>query len=138
MRRLHRPHHITARRALVLIAIVTISVTLGAGIVMWLVDRSAYPTVGAGLWWALQTVTTVGYGDQLPDNRPGRAVAATVMVFGIAFLTVATATVTAMFIESARSRLAEQNNTEPNEDVAGLREEIELLRRDLRRLTDDR
>ena len=55
-----------------------------------------------GLWWAIQTVTTVGYGDVVPTSTLGRLVAALVMIVGIGFLTVITAVITSTFIESAR------------------------------------
>ena len=57
-----------------------------------------------GLWWAIQTVTTVGYGDVVPTSTLGRLVAALVMIVGIGFLTVITAVITSTFIESARRR----------------------------------
>ena len=57
------------------------------------------------MWWAIQTVTTVGYGDLVPTSTTGRFIAALVMVVGIGFLTVITATITSTFIESARRRL---------------------------------
>ena len=37
---------------------------------MRLLDPSEYPSIGRGLWWAIQTVTTVGYGDVTPDTPP--------------------------------------------------------------------
>ena len=53
---------------------------------MTVVDRNSFPTVGAGLWWAAQTVTTVGYGDHVPESVAGQLVAVLVMLFGIGFL----------------------------------------------------
>ena len=66
--------------------------------------RQGRSTVGEGLWWALQTITTVGYGDVVPSSGTGRAIGAFVMISGIAFLTVITAAVTATLIEAARRR----------------------------------
>ncbi len=71
------------------------------------VDRQEYPTIGKGLWFALQTVTTVGYGDVTPKHADGRFIAAVMMLTGIAFLAVITAAVTASLIESSRRRFAE-------------------------------
>ena len=69
-------------------------------------------TSGWGLWWAVQTVTTVGYGDTVPQTLAGRALATLVMLTGIGFISVVTAAITAAFIESARRRLdAEQAAT---------------------------
>jgi voltage-gated potassium channel len=94
----------TARRAGMLIATVTVIVTFAAGVLMRVVDHSEFPNVWLALWWAVQTVTTVGYGDVTPKNETGRVIAAIVMLTGIGFLTVVTASITAVFVESARRR----------------------------------
>ena len=94
----------TARRAGLLIATVTVMVTIAAGVLMWALDHEEFPNIGLGLWWAVQTVTTVGYGDVAPRNEIGRVIATLVMLTGIGFLTVVTASITAVFVESARRR----------------------------------
>ncbi len=97
---------LTAARAARIIALVTVSVTLVSGIVIHWLDEANFPDVGGGLWWAVQTVTTVGYGDLVPKTTAGRLVAALVMVLGIGFLTVITAAITSAFVEGAREREA--------------------------------
>ncbi len=96
---------LTASRAALIIATVTISVTIVAGVLIHFTDRKNFPNIGEGLWWAIQTVTTVGYGDVVPTSTTGRVVAALVMVVGIGFLTVITAAITSTFIEAARRRI---------------------------------
>ncbi len=96
---------LTAGRAARIIASVTISVTIIAGWLIHLTDSQNFPTMGDGLWWAVQTVTTVGYGDAVPTSTTGRLIAAFVMVGGIGFLTVITAAITSTFIENTRRRL---------------------------------
>ncbi len=95
---------LTARRAAMIIASFTLTVTVIGGVMVWITDRSDFPSLGRGLWWALQTVTTVGYGDVVPTTTTGRVIGAVVMLSGIAFLTVITASVTAALIEAARKR----------------------------------
>jgi voltage-gated potassium channel len=95
---------LTARRAAGIIASYTVLVTFAGGLVAWLTDRKDFATLGEGLWWALQTVTTVGYGDIVPSSGTSRVIGAVVMISGIAFLTVITAAVTAALIEAARRR----------------------------------
>jgi len=95
---------LTARRAARIIASVTLSITLVSGVLIHFTDEKTYPTIGDGLWWAIQTVTTVGYGDLVPTSTEGRLVAGLVMLLGIGFLTVVTAAITSSFIESARRR----------------------------------
>jgi voltage-gated potassium channel len=68
-------------------------------------DEKTVPNIGEGLWWARQTVTTVGYGDLVPTSTVGRLVAALVMLAGIGFLTVVTPVITSTFIESARGHM---------------------------------
>jgi voltage-gated potassium channel len=103
--RLLLPSDVTARRAGVAVAVVTVAATVVGGLLIWLVDRDEFPTVGRGLWWALQTVTTVGYGDAVPARTQGQIIAAVVMLVGIGFIAVTTAAITAVFLESARRRL---------------------------------
>ena len=92
----------TPRGAATVIASMSALMTLAAGVLVTIVDHDNYPSIGEGLWWAVQTVTTVGYGDNVPTNTAGRFVAVVVMLLGISFLTVITAAITSSFV--ARSR----------------------------------
>jgi voltage-gated potassium channel len=62
-----------ARRAAGIIAAFTVLITVAGGILERLVDHHEFPTIGRGVWFALQTVTTVGYGDLTP-RQPRRPV----------------------------------------------------------------
>jgi voltage-gated potassium channel len=95
---------LTARRAAAIIAGFTIAITVSGGVLERFLDHREFHTVGKGLWFALQTVTTVGYGDVTPKLRQGRIIAAVIMLAGIAFLAVITASVTATLIETSRRR----------------------------------
>jgi len=96
---------LTTGRAAWIIACVTVLMTIISGVLIHLTDKQNYPEISDGLWWAIQTVTTVGYGDLVPTSTTGRFIAALVMVVGIGFLTVVTAAITSTFIESGRRRL---------------------------------
>ena len=96
---------LTIRRAARIIASVTVSVTIVAGVLIHFTDPKNFANIGEGLWWAIQTVTTVGYGDLVPTSASGRLVATLVMLVGIGFLTVITAVITSTFIETARRRI---------------------------------
>jgi voltage-gated potassium channel len=117
----------TARRAGLLIASVTVIVTLAAGVLMWVLDRDEFPNVWLGLWWAVQTVTTVGYGDVTPVDPIGRAIAAVVMLTGIGFLTVVTAAITAVFVESARRRVRDVTEQAESDRHAEILERLERI-----------
>jgi voltage-gated potassium channel Kch len=101
---------------------VIVSVTLGtvvvAGILIRIVDDKEFDSVWVGMWWALQTVTTVGYGDIVPEEFSGRIIGAVVMLEGIAFLTVVTAVITSTFIERGRRERALAEGAPPPADVA--------------------
>ena len=103
-RRLDRliEHAVNPRKAAVVIATVTTAITLLTGWLMTIVDHTGFPTLGSGMWWAVQTVTTVGYGDHVPETFVGQLVAALVMLLGIGFLTVITAAITSTFVARAR------------------------------------
>jgi voltage-gated potassium channel len=70
---------------------------LGA-IVMRAVDQENFPSLGTAAWWALQTITTVGYGDAVPTTAAGRVVGGVVMVLGVSFIALLTAGVTSTVI----------------------------------------
>ena len=91
----------SVRNAAGVIVVATAVVVVGAGILISVVDNEEYPGVGVGMWWALQTVTTVGYGDVTPAELSGRLVAAVVMLYGIAFLAIVTAVITSTFVARA-------------------------------------
>ena len=94
----------TPRGAAIIIGVVTTSITVAAGLLMTVVDHDNFPSIGGGLWWAVQTVTTVGYGDKVPANDAGRIVAALVMLLGIGFITVITASITGAFVQHSQGR----------------------------------
>ena len=64
------------------------------------VDSSDFKGYWDGIWWAVVTVTTVGYGDLYPTTVPGRIVGMLLMLVGIGFLAVLTATIASHFIQT--------------------------------------
>lgn len=92
----------TPRGAAGVIAAATTVITVAAALLMTVVDHGNFPSLGSALWWAAQTVTTVGYGDDVPTTVKGQLLAVVVMLFGIGFLTVVTAAITSSFIERSR------------------------------------
>ena len=118
--------------------IITITVTIIAGVLMRLTDPDEFENVWEGLWWASQTVTTVGYGDVLPSSPAGRLLAVLVMMIGVTFLTVTSAAIASAFVEAARRRrmaegTGEASAAEMHEELRQLSEEVRRLRQDLER-----
>jgi voltage-gated potassium channel Kch len=99
-----------------------------AGVLMWLVDREDFPSLGLALWWAVTTVTTVGYGDAVPEEPAGRALAAGLMIFGFASLSLLTGIVASLLVHrrTAGDAKAESVLVRIDERLA----EVERLLRD--------
>jgi voltage-gated potassium channel len=97
---------LTVGRATQLVVGVTLAVTVGGGAMIWALDHKEFSDFGTSLWWAVQTVTTVGYGDIVPHQTVGRLIGTVIMLSGIGFIAVMTAAVTASLIEQARRRQA--------------------------------
>lgn len=92
-----------------LVSVTVLVVVLGA-LAVRIFDRSEYPSFGRALWFTLQTVTTVGYGDVTPQETEGRIVAAVVMLTSIGLITVITAAVTSTFVAAASRREAQRDD----------------------------
>jgi voltage-gated potassium channel len=77
-----------------------------------IVERSAKGSnihdFGQGLWWAMVTVTTVGYGDRYPVTPFGQGVAIVLMLVGIGLIGVLTATVASFFVDQKTDKLEER------------------------------
>jgi voltage-gated potassium channel len=103
---------LTPLRAGLAIATAMLFLTLVCGVVIRLLDPADFHSIGEGLWWAVQTVTTVGYGDVVPKAVSGRIVATILMVAGIGIISVVTAVITAAFLENVRRRLGDPGHGE--------------------------
>ncbi len=118
---------LTARRAAAIIAGFTVVITVAGGVFERVLDHREFHTIGKGLWFALQTVTTVGYGDVTPRLRQGRIIAAVVMLAGIGFLAVITASVTATLVESSRRRFAAGAEADEAQRLAEINERLSRI-----------
>jgi voltage-gated potassium channel len=99
-----------SNRILLYLAGITLGLSAGAGFLMHVIDEEAFPTVGTGVWWAVVTFCTVGYGDVVPNDALGRVVASIVMVFAITFITIVTALVTSALVTAEQRRREEAEN----------------------------
>jgi voltage-gated potassium channel len=108
------------RNAAFVIIAVTVSAVIVGSLVIWLFDRRDFPDYGTALWFALQTVTTVGYGDVTPESTVGRVVGGIVMIVAIAFLTVVTALITSTFVEALQARRRQDAEVAQRDATASL------------------
>jgi hypothetical protein len=89
----------------VIVTATALVVVLG-GLMMRVFDHKEYHSVWLGMWWVLQTVTTVGYGDLTPTAPIGKILTSIVMLWGIAFLAIITAAITSVFVARAQQERA--------------------------------
>jgi len=121
------------RQAAVVIAVVSTSITLIAGLLMTVIDHRNFPSLGSGLWWAVQTVTTVGYGDRVPTSVGGQLLAALVMLLGIGFITVITAAITSSFVSRARLERSQGEDVSLPEQFTKIDERLARIEEAVRR-----
>jgi voltage-gated potassium channel len=92
------------RNAVYVMIAITLGIVLVGGVIVWVFDARDFPDLGGALWYTLQTVTTVGYGDHVPTSAVGRIVGASVMVVAVALIAILTASITSVFVEAAQRR----------------------------------
>jgi voltage-gated potassium channel len=91
---------LTSGVAFRLAALLTVFIVVVAGSAQATFDAHDFHSVWDGVWWSVVTVTTVGYGDLYPKTVQGRLIGIVVMLVGIGFLSVLTATVAAHFVKT--------------------------------------
>jgi voltage-gated potassium channel len=89
------------RDAAYLIAAFWAIAVLAFGVVERLVDPKTFHSIWLGMWWAVETVTTVGYGDIVPDQTAGKLIAGFLMLGGLSLIAVVTAAITSGFVSRA-------------------------------------
>jgi voltage-gated potassium channel Kch len=106
------------------------------GVVERLVDPDTFDNVWLGMWWATQTVTTVGFGDVVPDSTVGQLFAAVLMVGGLSFFAVITGMITSIFV----ARIQAETGAESDQLALRVDEalgELKVIRSELARLHGD-
>jgi voltage-gated potassium channel len=101
------------------------------GVVERLVDPKTFHSVWLGMWWAIETVTTVGYGDIVPDQTAGKIIAAFLMMGGLSLLSVITAAITSGFVSRAAAQRRASGDDPVIQKLDQLAQEVEALRADI-------
>ena len=128
---------VSVRSATSVIIVATAVIVVASGAAIRALDHHEYTSIWEGMWWALQTVTTVGYGDVTPESVAGKFVAGAVMLAGVALVTIVTAAVTSSFVARVQAQrraevetgeeLAEQHLDARLEDIAARLERVERM-----------
>lgn len=120
-----------SNRIVLYLAGFTAVLSVAGGAAMRILNPDAFPSIGQGVWWAMQTVTTVGYGDIVPSNGWGKFVGGIVMLFGVTFLSLVTALVTSALITGEQRRreqaAAEDENRAAHESLARIEARLEAI-----------
>lgn len=101
---LRMSQHRLSGRLLQFALLAAVLIVVSSALIMFEIERHApHPniqTVGDAIWWAITSITTVGYGDRYPTTGAGRALATLVLISGIAIIGVVTASIAATFVRS--------------------------------------
>jgi voltage-gated potassium channel len=96
-----------ARAIGALLFILCLTVTI-SGALMYMIEADEQPTlfnsIPAAMWWAIETLTTVGYGDMVPMTPIGRMLGAVVALVGIGTLALFSGVITIGFLDQLRIR----------------------------------
>jgi voltage-gated potassium channel len=117
---------LTLRKAIGLIVAVAVVLAIAAAVLERLIDP-AFDTFPQALWFAVSTVSTVGYGDYVPESGAGRVVAAALMLTGLGLSPLITSVVVSILV-AKRSREARE---EELRDLNQILERLESLDRRL-------
>jgi voltage-gated potassium channel len=106
-----------ARSVTVGLALTFVALALVGAVVIRIADPDDFPSFGLAVWWALQTVTTVGYGDVVPKTSTGRLVGGIEMVLGVSFVAFLTAGVTSTVVRRGQAGAEEAERVREERDL---------------------
>jgi voltage-gated potassium channel len=122
---------LTLFRAVRMVAFVALTLAFIAAVLERLVDP-AMGNFADALWWAIVTVTTVGYGDVIPTSSAGRIIAGFLMVAGVSAIPITTSLVVSVFVARAQA----QQRARDEEMREELMARLERIERSLTARTD--
>jgi voltage-gated potassium channel Kch len=116
-----------ARSVTVGLALTFVALALVGAIVMRFADAHNFPSLGLAVWWALQTVTTVGYGDVVPTTSAGRVVGGVEMVIGVSFIAFLTAGVTSTVVQRGQAGAEDAERAREERDLQTIVDALALI-----------
>jgi len=118
---------VLVKNSLHYVTLITILLVISSGIAFnWLEHRViSIQGILQGIWWAITTVTTVGYGDLYPESHAGRILAVAVMIIGIGFVAILTANIASYFVKKDKNKENEdQDKKDENQLILERLEEL--------------
>jgi voltage-gated potassium channel len=103
------------------------------GVLERLADPETFGSIWEGMWWAVQTVTTVGYGDVVPNQTSGKVIAGILMLGGLSTLAVLTGAITSGFVAQAQRKQTEAETERVMLELRDLKTQITTLREEIGR-----
>ncbi len=114
---------VASQESLKRVAVMSVAITVGGAVLVWLLERDTNTDLASfseAIWWAVVTVTTVGYGDITPITTMGRFVAVVIMVTGIGIIgTLASAMASVLLDDRREEEMEDTVATEAPASVAG-------------------
>jgi voltage-gated potassium channel Kch len=124
---------LTLFRAVGTVITVAAILVFSAGLLERLVEPDTFTSLGLAYWWAVTTVTTVGYGDVVPESAGGRLVASGLMLVGLGLIPTLTSVIVATLVGKRTQAQQEQLDRQGKEHAAAL----ERIEAHLARLGED-
>jgi len=117
-----------ARSITLALAMTFVGLSLAGAVAIRFLDEESFPSFGIAVWWALQTVTTVGYGDVIPAGSTGKVIGGIEMVLGVSFISFLTAGVTSAVIQRSQDKRHEEERVREIQDLQRLVETLGEIR----------
>jgi voltage-gated potassium channel len=114
---------LTLGRAIRSIVFVAALMMIAGGILARVVEPETFTSIGLSFWWAITTVTTVGYGDVVPVSTAGRLVGAALMLTGVSLIPLVTS-VAVSILTFKRAQILQQ---EQEERLTQIQQRLEAL-----------
>ena len=122
--------------AYVIAAFWAVAVVVG-GVLERIVDPKTFHSVWLGMWWAVETVTTVGYGDIVPQQTVGKVIGGFMMLGGLSLLAVVTAAITSGFVSRVETNRTVSKDDPVMHKLDELAVELQAIKADLEHFRSD-
>ncbi|MGH3010359.1 MAG: potassium channel family protein [Gaiellaceae bacterium] len=107
-------------RAVATVIVAAVFLVFLAGLLERLVEPETFTSLGLAYWWAVTTVTTVGYGDIVPESTWGRLVASGLMLVGLGLIPTLTSLIVATLVGKRTAAQQAQLDRQGREHAAAL------------------